>query len=99
MFVSKKKYEALEAKYEELRLENEKLMDDNERLSDSNFDLWWENKLLNIKLQRKEGRRLGEYFYQGNKKPPAEPQPDYDDTGYYSNASAADFEEIVDEEE
>lgn len=36
---------------------------------------------------------------EGGKKPPAEQQPDYDGTGYYSNASAADFEEIVDEEE
>lgn len=67
MFVSKKKYEALEAKYEELRLENEKLMDENERLSDNNLDLWWENKLLNIKLQRKEGQEFGKCFYEAAK--------------------------------
>lgn len=36
---------------------------------------------------------------EGGKKPPAEPTPDCDGTGYYSNASAADFEEIVDEED
>ena len=36
---------------------------------------------------------------EGGKKPPAEPQPDYDGTGYYSNASAADFEEIADDED
>ena len=67
MFVSRKKYEALEAKYEELRLENEKLMNDNERLSDSNLDLWWENKLLNIKLQKKEGQEFGKCFYEAAK--------------------------------
>lgn len=36
---------------------------------------------------------------EGGKKPPAETTPDCDGTGYYSNASAADFEEIVDEED
>ncbi len=67
MLVSKKKYEALEAENEALRKENEKLMDDNERLSDSNLDLWWENKLLNIKLQRKEGQEFGKCFYEAAK--------------------------------
>ena len=36
---------------------------------------------------------------EGGKKPPAEPQPDCDGTGYFSNASVADFEEIADDED
>ena len=36
---------------------------------------------------------------EGGKKPPSEPQPDCDGTGYYSNASVADFEEIADDED
>ena len=36
---------------------------------------------------------------EGGKKPPAEPTVDCNGTGYYSNASSADFEEIVDEED
>lgn len=67
MFVSKKKYEALEAENEALRKENEKLMNDNERLSDSNFDLWWEYQKLIFKLQQKEGQKFGKYFYEAAK--------------------------------
>lgn len=36
---------------------------------------------------------------EGGKKPSVEPQPNCDGTGYYSNASVVDFEEIADDED
>lgn len=63
MFVSKKKLKALADEVVDLKRDNRRLMKDNERLSDSNLDIWYENQLLKIEKQKKEGRRFGEYFY------------------------------------
>ena len=63
MFVSKKKLKALVDENVALKKENGRLMAENNRLSDSNLDLWYENKLLIVKLLKKEGQKFGEYFY------------------------------------
>lgn len=70
MYISKKKLKALVDESMNLQKQNRKLRREldmckaeNERLSDSNLDLWFEIKLLNAKLQRKEGQGFGEYFY------------------------------------
>lgn len=63
MFVSKKKLRAIVDENVALKKENRNLMAANERLSDSNLDLWYENKLLIVKLIKKEGQKFGEYFY------------------------------------
>ena len=67
MFVSRKKLKVLVDENVALKKQNRELMADNERLSDSNFDLSWENKKLNVKLMKKEGQKLGEYFYEVGK--------------------------------
>ena len=68
MFVSRRKLKALVDENKALREEINELMDDNERLSDSNLDLYWDNKILNVRLQKKEGQKFGEYFYGTGKK-------------------------------
>lgn len=67
-FMSRKKIEALVEENKALRKENVSLMDDNERLSDSNLDLYWDNKILNVRLQKKEGHKFGTYFYEAAKR-------------------------------
>lgn len=66
--MSRKKIEALVEENKALRKENVSLMDDNERLSDSNLDLYWDNKILNVRLQKKEGQKFGAYFYEAAKR-------------------------------
>lgn len=67
MFVSKKKLKALVDENMALKKENRNFKATNERLSDSNLDLWYENMLLNVKLQRKESKVPGAYFYEAAK--------------------------------
>lgn len=63
MFVSRRKLRAIVDESVTLKKENRNLKAANERLSDSNFDLWWDNQKLNVKLTKKEGKSFGEYFY------------------------------------
>ena len=63
MFVSKKKLKVLVDENMALKKQNRNLKATNERLSDNNLDLWYENKILTAKLQKKEGQKFGEYFY------------------------------------
>lgn len=58
-----KKLKVLEKENKVLKHENKVLAVNVNRLSDSNFDLSWENKKLNVKLMKKEGQKVGEYFY------------------------------------
>lgn len=63
MFVSKRKLKALVDENMTLKKQNLELMADNERISDSNLDLWWECRKLSFKLIKKQGQKIGEYFY------------------------------------
>ena len=73
MYISKKKLKALidenmsyQRQVRKLKRELAVREAEVERLSDSNLDLWFEIKLLNAKLQRKEGQEYGEYFYRAS---------------------------------
>ena len=65
MFVSRKKLRAIVDENVALKKNVRHLKDENTRLSDSNLDLWYDNKLLNAKLMKKEGQEYGRYFYGG----------------------------------
>lgn len=63
MFVSKKKYNALVDENAELQRRVQKLEMRNTQLIDKVIDLKFDKQLLIVQLQRKEGKKYGEYFY------------------------------------
>ena len=65
MFVSRRKLRVIVDENVVLRKKVQYLKTENTRLSDNNLDLWYDNKLLNAKLMKKEGQEYGRYFYGG----------------------------------